>query len=161
MKIEKSEPFNSSGALLVCSEEKMIFAPVRGIFFIAFVHTNTQACAHTHTHTHTHTHSCTILARNYTNLMPRSPLLIPSSVHIFILALNEGAATCFTPNKREVRFILHLGQCGWVAVVEEEGRRGGELGRGGGSCMGITRPLKEGPRCQLPAIIKQRCRVYH
>lgn len=27
-------------------------------------------------------------------------------------------------------------------------------GGDGGSCTGITRPLKEGPRCQLPAIIK-------
>lgn len=53
------------------------------------------------------------------------------------------------------RFILHLGQCGWVV----EG--GGRLGVEGGSCMGITWPLKEGPRCQLPAIIKQPCRVYH
>lgn len=41
------------------------------------------------------------------------------------------------------------------------GSEGGGLGVEGGSCMGITRPLKEGPRCQLPAIIKQPCRVDH
>lgn len=34
----------------------------------------------------------------------------------------KRAATCFTPNKREVRFILRLGQCGW----------GGGSGGGGG-----------------------------
>lgn len=69
-------------------------------------------CTHKHTHTHVYS-AATSQLHNYTNLMPHSPLLIPYSVHIFILALNEGAATCFTPNKSRVRFILHLRQCGW------------------------------------------------
>lgn len=81
------------------------FALVGGIFLLRL---------HAQTRTHTHVYSAaTSQLHNYTNLMPHSPLLIPYSVHIFILALNEGAATCFTPNKSRVRFILHLRQCGW------------------------------------------------
>lgn len=131
--IEKSEPSNSSGALLVCSE-KMIYSCWKDIF-ITFVHTKTQARTHMH---------APLLPRNYTNLMPHSPLLIPNSVHIFILPLNEGAATCFTPNKRKVRFILHLGQCGWV------GGGGGGLGAEEGGFMHGHNPAPKG-RPPLPA----------
>lgn len=103
------------------------------------MHTNTQTHRHADTHTHIHTHA-PLLPRNYSNLMPHSPLLIPNSVHIFILVLNEGAATCFTPNKREVRFILHLGQCGWVVVSDV----------GGGGFMHGHNPAPKG-RPPLPA----------
>lgn len=91
--IEKSEPSNNSCALLVCSEQRI--NSCCKIFLLAL-----YRYAHTH---------ASLSPHNYTNLMPHSPLLISNSVHIFIPALNEGAATCFTPNKREVRFILHLG----------------------------------------------------
>lgn len=50
--------------------------------------------------------------------------------------------------QKEVIFIPHLGQSGWV-VVEE------------GFMHGHISPLKESPHCQLPTIIKQPCRVYH
>lgn len=81
-------------ALLVCSRRGLILA-VR-FFLLA-------------SYRYAHTHTRITVTHNYTNLMPHSPLLISNSVHIFIPALNEGAATRFAPNKREVRFILHLG----------------------------------------------------
>lgn len=49
-----------------------------------------------------YTYARVLLAHNYTNLMPHSPLLIANLVHIFILALNEGAATGLILDKREV-----------------------------------------------------------
>lgn len=65
---------------------------------VAQVHCFEKRVLVTLMHTDTHTH--TLLPRNYTNLMPHSPLLILNSVHIFILALNEGAATCITPKQK-------------------------------------------------------------
>lgn len=57
--------------------------------------------------------------------------------------------------QKEVIFIPHWGQSGWVG--------------GGVGCVGIEEgfmhghisPLKESPHCQLPTIIKQPRRVYH
>lgn len=95
--IEKSGPFNSLGALLVCSQN-MFCSCLKDILLHSCIHTR-------------------LMPRNYFNLMPHSPLLILNSVHIFSLVLNEGAVTCFTPNKRQAIFILHLGQCGWVVVL--------------------------------------------
>lgn len=135
--IEKSGAFNSTGALLVCSEN-MICACRKDIFII-FTHIQNQA---------------RLSPCNYTNLMPHSPLLIPNSVHIFIPVLNEGAATCFILNKRRLYLFLIWGSLGvwWCRLCRDWG---------GGSCMGIFWPLKESPHCQLPTIIKQPCRVYH
>lgn len=119
--IEKSGALNSTGALLVCSEN-MICSCLEDIF-INFMHT----------HAHMQNHAW-LSPRNYTNLMPHSPLLIPYSVHIFIPVLNEGAATCFILNKRRLYLFLIGGSLGgWVVVLAALGSRRG-------SCMGIFRP---------------------
>lgn len=61
----------------------------------------------------------------------------------------------FHSEQKEVIFIPHLGQSGWVVVVS------GCVGIEEGLMHGHISPLKESPHCQLPTIIKQPCRVYH
>lgn len=77
---------------------KIWFAHVWKIFLLTL-------CAHIQNH-------AWLSPRNYTNLMPHSPLLIPNSVHIFIPVLNEGAATCFILNKRRLYLFLIWGSLG-------------------------------------------------
>lgn len=140
MKLKNLEPLIAQ--VLCWIVLKIWFALVWKIFLLTL-------CTHMQNH-------AWLSPRNYTNLMPHSPLLIPNSVHTFIPVLNEGAATCFILNKRRLYLFLIGGSLGgWVG--------------GGVGCVGIEEgfmhghisPLKESPHCQLPTIIKQPRRVYH